>query len=110
MSIDMGPLLHQNLWDTVIILEEVKHLYPRFPWCDIMVPWQALNGRHLTTDQCAKGSERKLTTNGGRGAGGECVEGLSCLRKSARDGYLLQISGAGLDDGGQRLAGGSGEP
>ena len=25
----------------------------------MLVPWRALNGRHLTTAQCAKGAERK---------------------------------------------------
>ena len=25
-----------------------------------MVPWRALNGRHLATAQCAKGAERKI--------------------------------------------------
>ena len=26
----------------------------------MQVPWQALNGRHLGTAQCAKGAERKI--------------------------------------------------
>ena len=31
---------------------------PWFPQCNILVPWKALNRRHVTTDQCVKGSER----------------------------------------------------
>ena len=32
---------------------------PQCHQCDMLVPWRALNGRHLTTAQCAKGAERK---------------------------------------------------
>ena len=32
---------------------------PRYPRCNIMVPWRVLNKRHLTTSQCAKGAEQK---------------------------------------------------
>ena len=43
----------------MIILEDGNLLHPRFPHCDILVTWQAMNGRHLATAQCAKGAERK---------------------------------------------------
>ena len=51
--------LHGHVWYTVIILEEgnITHLF--FPHCDMLVPWKALNGRHVTTAQCSKGVERK---------------------------------------------------
>ena len=52
-------LLHQHVRDTVIILEEGKLPQPRFPLWDMLVPWMDLNGRHITTAQCAKGAERK---------------------------------------------------
>ena len=48
---------HQHVQDIVIILEEGALPYPRCPWCDMLVPWQVLNKRHLTTAQCAKGAE-----------------------------------------------------
>ena len=51
--------LHRHVWDTAIILEEGNIPHPQFPWCDIMVPWKALNGQHVTTSQCAKGKEWK---------------------------------------------------
>ena len=50
---------HLYVRDTVIILEEVNLPHPRCPRCDMLVPWCALNGRHLVTSKCAKGGERK---------------------------------------------------
>ena len=47
---------------------------------------------------------------GRREAEKKCVEGLSVLQKNARDGYLLQISGASLDISRRRLDDGSREP
>ena len=41
--------------DTVIILEEVNIPHPWFPWCNMLVPWKALNKRHITTSKCTKG-------------------------------------------------------
>ena len=46
----------------------------------------------------------------GRGNAGERGEGLSGLRQTFQDGYLVQIPGAGLEGGGRRLAGGGEEP
>ena len=51
---------HRNVQDTVIILEEGNFSHPRCPRCKMLVPWRALNGRHLATTQCAKGEERNL--------------------------------------------------
>ena len=62
---------------------------------------------HLSVHQ---GGGEKVTSDGGRGSEGECKEGLSGLHNTARDGYLLQISGVGLDGGVQRLSGSSGGP
>ena len=51
---------HRYVRDNVIILEEGNLPHPRFPRCDMLVPWWALNGRHLATNQCTKGRERNL--------------------------------------------------
>ena len=40
--------------DTVIIVEEVNPPHPRFPRCDMLVLWVALNGRHPNTTHCTK--------------------------------------------------------
>ena len=44
----------------MVILEEGNLPHPRFPQCDILVPWSALKGREFTTAQCARGAERKV--------------------------------------------------
>ena len=49
--------LHRDIWDTVIILEEVNLPHPWYTRCDVLVPCKDLNGRHLTTAHCEKGSE-----------------------------------------------------
>ena len=36
-----------------------QHPLPRCPRCDLQVSRKALNGRHLETNQCKKGAERK---------------------------------------------------
>ena len=51
--------LHRNFRNTVVILEEGNPPPPMVPPCDILVPWSALNGRHIATAQCASGAERK---------------------------------------------------
>ena len=56
---DMGAFFHRNVRDTAIILEEGNLPHPLRPRCNILVPWCALNRRHLDTNQCAKGAERK---------------------------------------------------
>ena len=45
--------------DIVIILEEGNLPQPRCSLCDMLVPWQALNGRQHATAMCRKGLERK---------------------------------------------------
>ena len=51
--------LHRHVLDTVVMLEEGNFSHPRCARCDMQVPWEALNGGHLGTAQCAKGAERK---------------------------------------------------
>ena len=51
--------VHSQVWDTVFILEEGKLSHPRCPLCEILLLWAPLNGRHLNTVLCSKGSERK---------------------------------------------------
>ena len=51
--------MHKHVWDTVVILEEGNLPHPWCPRCDMLVPWKALNGHNLTTDQCVKVEERK---------------------------------------------------
>ena len=41
--------LHRHVRDFVIILEEGNLPHPRFPHCNMLLPWRALNGRHLAT-------------------------------------------------------------
>ena len=56
----MIHLLHLHFRDTVIILEEGNLPHPGCPRCYMLVPWRYLNGRHIITNQCSKGSERKI--------------------------------------------------
>ena len=51
--------LHRHVRDTVVILEGGKPLHPLCPRCDMLVPWHALNGKHLATAQYARGAKRK---------------------------------------------------
>ena len=59
--------VHFLLWhvlDTVMILEEGNFSHPQRARYDILVPRRALNGRHLATENCARGEEwkrRRLT-------------------------------------------------
>ena len=48
-----------HVWDIVIILEEGNLPHPRCSRCDMLVPWQSLNGRHKSTAMCRSGAERK---------------------------------------------------
>ena len=52
-------LFHRHVRDTILILEEGNLPHPRCPHCGIQLTWEALNGRHTTTAQCAKGAEMK---------------------------------------------------
>ena len=49
--------MHQNVHGTVVILEVGNLPLPRCPRCDLQVSRKALNGRHLGTLQCHKGTE-----------------------------------------------------
>ena len=51
--------MHRHIQETVVMLEEGNLPHPRCPRCDMQVPKKALNGRHLGTVQCAKGTEWK---------------------------------------------------
>ena len=50
---------HRHVRDTVIILEDGNLPHPRRPQFDMLVPWRALNRRHLSTAQRVKGAESK---------------------------------------------------
>ena len=50
---------HQHVRDTVVILGEGNLHHPRCSRRNMLVPWRALNERHISTTQCANGSERK---------------------------------------------------
>ena len=52
--------VHWHVHDTVVILEEANLPLPRCPWCDLQVSRKALNGRHLGTNPCRTGAERKI--------------------------------------------------
>ena len=48
--------VHQNVLDTVVMLEEGNFPHPRCARCDIQVPRRALTERHPGTAQCLKGA------------------------------------------------------
>ena len=52
--------VHRHVHDTVVILEEGNLPLPRCPRCYLQVSRKALNGRHLGTNQCRTGAERKI--------------------------------------------------
>ena len=43
----------------MVILEEGNLPQPRCPRCDILVPWEDLNGYHTNTAKCTKGEDHK---------------------------------------------------
>ena len=45
--------------DTIVILEEVNHPYPRCPQCNMFLPQKDLNVRHLAAAFCRGRMERK---------------------------------------------------
>ena len=51
---------HQQLRDTMVILEEGNLPHPRCPMCDMLAPWQSLNRLHQRTEQCKKGAQQKI--------------------------------------------------
>ena len=44
----------------MVILDKGNLPHPRCPQCDMLVPWCALNGRHLATAQWVRGEEQKV--------------------------------------------------
>ena len=52
--------IHRHVKDTMVILEEGNLPHPRFPQCNMLVPWRALKKRHLATTQCAMRAERNI--------------------------------------------------
>ena len=52
--------MHRHVHNTVVILEEGNLPLPQCPRCDLQVSRRALNGRHLGTNQCRTGAERKI--------------------------------------------------
>ena len=75
---------------------------PTVPLCNMLVPWRTLNGRHLTTPQCARGAERKRrrlaeeelrkSMEKAFQAYGETLENVTAFR------YLVQAMTLGDDD------------
>ena len=51
--------LHQDVLDTVVIMEKGNLPHPQCARCNILVPRRALNSRHPATSQCARGVKRK---------------------------------------------------
>ena len=51
--------LNRHLRDTVVIHDEGNRPHPRYPYCEMFVPWEDLNWSHPETTWCAKGDEKK---------------------------------------------------
>ena len=51
--------VHCHVRSMVVILEEGNRPHSCCPRCDMLVPWVALNVRHLNMAMCVKGAERK---------------------------------------------------
>ena len=94
--------VHRHVQDTVVILEEGNLPLPRCPWCNLQVSRKALNARHLETNQCRTGAERKIRRLAA--AEGEAAEGggVQCLREEDAIGeefrYLGRIVTSTDDD------------
>ena len=50
--------LHRHVLDSVVITEEGNFPHPHCAQCNMLVPPEALNGRHPATAQFARGAER----------------------------------------------------
>ena len=62
-------LWHQNVWDTVVIMEDGNLPHSKSPLWDMLIPCQSLDGLKNSTAQFNKESERKrrrLTVKGAR--------------------------------------------
>ena len=94
--------LHRHVLDNVFILEEGNLPQPWCPRCEMLVPCNALNGRHLDTAQCDRGAERKRrwlaeeelrdSTERAFEAYGAPLENVTAFR------YLERVMMAGDDD------------
>ena len=94
--------LQLHVRDTMVILEERKLPHPRCPQCNMLIPWSELNGRHIATEQCARGADckrKRLADEELREilerafqAYGEPLENVSAFR------YLGRVMTAGDDD------------
>ena len=59
--------LQWHVRDTVIILEEGNLPHQQCHQCDMLVPYKALNRRHINTYQCSMGGVTEETVAGRRG-------------------------------------------
>ena len=84
--------VHRHVHDTVVILEEGNLPLPRCPWCDLQVSRKALNGRHLETNQCRTGGEKKNPETRGSGGRGSDREGVPRLREEDAIGEGVPLS------------------
>ena len=73
----------------------------------MLVPWKDINGRHVTTAQCAKEAEqkrRRMTEKEMRKSTERdfqaCGRPAAGLQQDSCDSHLVQIPGSGLDGSG----------
>ena len=93
--------VHRHVHYTVVILEEGNLPIPRCPRCDLQVPRRALNGRHLGTNKCRTGAERKLRRLAAAEGGGSVGEGFQSLQEEAKLSTGVPIPGEGFNRHGQ---------
>ena len=55
---------HRNVRDIVVILEEGNLPHPRCPLCDMMVPWKAMNGTHVTVQPGSIAEDTAISCGG----------------------------------------------
>ena len=89
--------MHRHVHDTVVILEEGNLPLPRCPRCDLQVSRRALNGRHLGTNQCRTGAERKIRRLAAAEGGGSDGEGFQRLREEVKLGEGVPLPREGLN-------------
>ena len=58
---------HQNVQDTVVLLEEGNLPNPWFPMCNMLAPWWYLNRMHRRTAKCRKGEKQRQQRLGAEG-------------------------------------------
>ena len=52
--------MHQNVQETVIILDEGNLLHQKYDSFDMLIPWSSLNGRQPSTEMCYQGAVRNI--------------------------------------------------